>query len=439
MFDYDVIVVGCGPAGIMACAELKKRGIKAVGIDVKVRLDKNFRAAAGFLFDEQDFNGEFIKTESRGDNTLFTFTKTGFSYLYPGTTMPVYQSHLISNGGKIYTVSCRKKPFMSIMDPTVWLQGLCRDAADAGVTFITKTIVLNAREIPGGMAVDIRRVGKRKETITCRKLIAADGLSSRIAKRLGMNKDRPCMGQGPTVEYHMENVDTPFDGGDVGVFGRDNLGYDGYILLVPCLGKTKTYRVETAIYGPAVNNYYSIEYFIHKSRFSSWFKNAKILGKYAATMELYPPMKKPYTGNTIFLGDSAAMAESLYPGATMCGYKGALAVEKELLGEKGFEEYTAWWNNSAFEMTKDMQMMAEYAKRFLFEPWMGSAVMDELFELAGKYPFVVDEFNGNPFSFGNAVIGHLQSVPGIQPQWKQRLEALKHATLADFEQISMPQ
>ena len=81
MLDYDVIVVGCGPAGLMACGELKRRGINVTGIDIKVRLDKNYRAAAGFLFDKQDFNGDYIQSNPQGNKTLFTFKKTGFSFL----------------------------------------------------------------------------------------------------------------------------------------------------------------------------------------------------------------------------------------------------------------------------------------------------------------------------------------------------------------------
>ena len=111
MFDYDVIAVGCGPAGLMACIELKRRGINVAGIDMKVRLDRNYRAAAGFLFDEQDFNGEYIHNEPRGDTTLFRFARAGFSYEYPGKTRAVYKTHLISNAGNIYTVTCRKEAF----------------------------------------------------------------------------------------------------------------------------------------------------------------------------------------------------------------------------------------------------------------------------------------------------------------------------------------
>ena len=247
-----------------------------------------------------------------------------------------------------------------------------------------------------------------------------------------MNRDRALMDRAPTVEYHMDNVETPFDDGDIGVFGKENLGMDGYIVIVPGVNSDKEYRMETAVHGPAINNYYAIEYFTKKSKFAPWFKNARILSTHAALMEMYPAMKKPYTGNTIFLGDSAAMAESLYPGATASGYMGALAIEKEFAGENGFEEYTHWWNNDSLEMTGDLQKMAEYAKRFLFNRWMGPDVMDALFKLAEKHPLIVDEFHGSPYDFARSVIEHLQSLPGIRPEWHKRLEELKAASLTDF-------
>jgi len=432
MFDYDVIAVGCGPAGLMACIELKRRGMNVAGIDMKVRLDRNYRAAAGFLFDEQDFNGEYIRNEPRGDTTLLRFTHAGFSFEYPGTMRAIYKTHLISNAGNSYTVTCRKKPFMHIMDPTTWLKGLYQEALGLEVPFHTQTMVINARTIAGGMEIDVRQPGRRKSSMTCRKLIAADGLSSRIAQCLCMNRDRPLMDSAPTVEYHMDNVDTPFDDGDIGIFGRANLGMDGFIIMVPGVSSEKEYRIETAVHGPAINNFYAIEYLTKKSKFSHWFKNATMLSKHSALMQMFPAMKIPHKGDTIFLGDAAAMAESLYPGATACGYMGAVAIEKELSGERGFEEYTEWWNTRAFEMTNDLQKMAEYAKRFLFNVWMGPEVMDRLFELAQKKPLVVDEFSGNPYGFARSIIEHLQSLPGIQDEWKQRLEGLKHATLTDF-------
>jgi flavin-dependent dehydrogenase len=197
----------------------------------------------------------------------------------------------------------------------------------------------------------------------------------------------------------------------------------------------KTYRIETLTFGAAIENKQMLEFFTTKSPFSHWFKNASMLSKLHALMEMYPAMKVPYKGNTIFLGDSAAMAESLYAGATMCGYKGAVAVEKEFSGGKGFEEYTDWWNTQAFEMTNDLQKMAEYVKRLLIELYLGPDVVDGLFELAEKSPLTVDEFKGSPYDFARSVIDHLLWLPEVTPEWRDKLERYRSATLTDFTEI----
>ena len=79
MTDYDVIVIGCGPAGMMACGELAKRGIKVLGVDKKPQLDVNIRTASGYCFLDQPFNKEWIKATPQGDKTLLEYTDTGFS------------------------------------------------------------------------------------------------------------------------------------------------------------------------------------------------------------------------------------------------------------------------------------------------------------------------------------------------------------------------
>jgi flavin-dependent dehydrogenase len=401
MFDYDVIVVGCGPSGLMAAGELQRRGIDVAAIDVKVHLDKVYRAAAGFFLAEQDFNGDYIKNEPKGDKTLLTWERCGFSYLYPGKTLAIYKTHLVSNGGVIYTLTGLKKPFLHNFDPTTWVKGLYDEAEKAGVSFHPKTMLLHAREIPGGMEIDIRRDGRRSGTMTCRKLVACDGLSSRTAKSLGMNRDRPLMGRGPTVEYYMENVEAPFEEGDYGIFGWDNLGVPhGYVVMVPGLKGTRDYRVETIIPGdPAIINYNSMKFLLEKSHVAHWFKNAKILSKHTAVMEMYPAMKRP--------------------------------------GQGGFEEYSDWWNHRALEMTNDLQKMAEYVKRFYFDQFVGADGVDRLFEIAKDHPFIVDEFNGNPYGFARTIIDHLLTLPGIKPEWREGLERMKVAGLQEVMALGL--
>jgi flavin-dependent dehydrogenase len=87
MLDYDVIVAGCGPAGLTAAAELKGKGVNVLGIDKKVRLDENIRSASGFCIDGQDMNGEYVQLEPLNGKTKINFTKcVSFGKPLPGNS-----------------------------------------------------------------------------------------------------------------------------------------------------------------------------------------------------------------------------------------------------------------------------------------------------------------------------------------------------------------
>lgn len=427
MVDYEVIVVGCGPSGLMAMTELALRGVKALGIDLKTRLDKNFRSASGFFISDQDFNGENIRLETVGEKMLLHYQKCGFTIEYPGLMEPVYHSAMYSNSTIPYTITTTKKPLLHFFNATTWLSGRYQKAIEAGAKFLTKTLVTKVKEIPGGVEVTIRQNGKGS-TLTCRKLIAADGLQSRIVRQLGFNRNRGSMGIGPTIEYEFVGVECPLPRGDIYVFGEKMLGQRGQIFMVPSWRGKDAYRVETAAQLPAIRNYQIIEYFTKESPLASWFKNAKVVEKSAAIVELMPPIKVPRTANILIIGDAPSFAEVLYQGATMCGYMAGVAAEKELRGEKGFDEWVEWWN-STFEWNINPKRMADYTRRFLFGRLLGTKTMDMLFELAAKYPLVAEEAKAGVYDFGTVVANHLMSLPGVPPEIVEKLKFLRDADM----------
>ena len=427
MFDYDVIVVGCGPSGLMAVSELKARGVNVLGIDAKIRLDKNFRSASGFFFDCQEFNGEFIRPESMGEKTRLHYEKCGFSIDYPGPMEGIHCSHLISNTTVPYTITSRKTPVYHLFNPTTWLRTRYEKAMENGAVFWTKTLVIKVKEVPGGVEVTYRRDGK-KGKVTCRKLIASDGLQSRITREIGFNRKRVAMGIGPTIEYEMVGVECPLPRGDLYIFGEKMIGQRGQIFMVPSPRGKDAFRVETAAQLPAIRNYEIIEFFTKKSPFADWFKNAKVVEKSGAVVELITNIKVPYQGSILIVGDAASFAEVLYQGATMCGYMAAGAVEKELRGQKGYDEYTQWWN-STFAWNLDPKAMADYTRRFLFGRYLGTDVMDDLFEMAAKNPLAVDEAKVGVYDFGAVIIDHLLSFPEVEPDVAKKLRFMRDADM----------
>jgi flavin-dependent dehydrogenase len=104
------------------------------------------------------------------------------------------------------------------------------------------------------------------------------------------------------------------------------------------------------------------EFFTKKSPVAYMFENAKIEQCHCCCTKAFSPLKKPYKGNCLMIGDAAAFVETQAQGALNCAYWAVDAVEKELEGKPGFEEYTKTWLET-FEFNDDgmMQVTSGYA------------------------------------------------------------------------------
>lgn len=435
MTDYDVIVVGCGPAGMMACGELAKRGIKVLGIDKKPRLDINIRTASGYCFLNQPFNGEWIKMTPKGDRTELEFTKTGFSTTYSSPMEGIFHSHMFSDTGKHWQASTRKKPFYNLFIPTICHADRYAWATKQGAEFSAATVFRKLTQTEKKVEVTFRKAGKDK-VLTCKKLIAADGLTTRVGKTTGANKSRTDFGmKGPSIEYEMSGVEIPYDRGDMFFFGAGNFGgMAGGLIMVPSQHGQDCYRLETMSVLPASTATDIIDFFISKGPYASWFKNAKVMDKNGVVVEFLSPMITPHLGNVLFVGDSAAFGECLYQSAVMAGYKGAECVEMELKGKKGYDEYTQWWGDH-FEWVRNPKRMADYTKRVLFPRFFTVKELDFLFELSEKNPIVMDEAEATPYDFTTMVMQAFMAMPEVSDDLKKRMQFIIDADMSEVAQV----
>lgn len=433
MFDYDVIVAGCGPAGLTAATELKAKGVNVIGIDKKPKLDQNIRSASGFCIDGQDMNGEFVQLKPLNGKTEINFTKCGFSFEYSKTMEGIHHTHIISPSGSQFQATARKKPLYHLFNPATWLSDLLKRAKKQKVPFMTSTTIIRAKEVEGGVELTIRNQGKTS-TKTCRKLIASDGLSSRITRNLGFNKDRICFGKGPTIEYEFTDVDCPLDRGDIFATGEKMIGGPGGIIAIPSYRGEGAYRFETMSALPGKSAYDRIEFFTKKSPYAKWFKNAKVVEKSGAIVEIFTPIKTPYRGNVLLVGDAAAFAECLYQGATSCGYMGAKGMLKELEGKNGFQDYTDWWMAS-FEWNTEPRRMADYVKRTLFLRFFSQEQIDFLFDLAKKHPAVVDQMDAGVFDYTSELMNYFLSLPGVPEDLQERMKMIQEADMAKIATV----
>lgn len=433
MTDYDVIVVGCGPAGLYAATELKNKGVQVLGVDKKPDLTKNIRTASGYFIADQEMNGEFIRTEPLGKKTRVHYTRCGFSVDYSAPMEGIHNTHIVSQSGRHLQITSSKKPLFNIFEPQRWLNDRYRAAKQAGVPFATNTLALKVKEVQQGVAVTVRKDGKTS-TLTCRKLLASDGLQSRIAHFLGFNRTRAVYGKGPTIEYEMDGVELPFGRGDIFLFGQRNVGLNAAIIIIPSMRGAKAYRIETMSTLPGDNAKKIIEFFTQKGALASWFKKAEIVDKTGAIVTIADPIKVPYKGHILLVSDSAAFGETLYQGATMCGYMAAKAAIKELSGRNGFEEYTKWWNTT-FEWNRDPKRKADYTKRALLYRFLTPDELDLLFDLGAKKPLVAEELEANPYDYTNAIVDYFLTLAGLPQSLVAKLKQMRAADMGIWAQL----
>ena len=90
---YDIVVVGAGPAGLMAAKELGKAGQDVLLVDIKKDIPSVGRSCCTMLINEPNTHGETARIV---DNNIY-FEKTGFTARYTGQWVKMVKSIRLSS------------------------------------------------------------------------------------------------------------------------------------------------------------------------------------------------------------------------------------------------------------------------------------------------------------------------------------------------------
>ncbi|KPJ58362.1 MAG: hypothetical protein AMJ42_03405 [Deltaproteobacteria bacterium DG_8] len=135
--EYDLIVVGAGPGGLMTAYETAKAGLEVVVIEKKERISENRRFNTSALFTYPGLNGEWISMRRADGKSQLHFHRLKFSIPYTGPTVDFYDCHMISNSGYTFHLSNKSYPLGIFFEMDSLLADLLHLAADEGVSFIT--------------------------------------------------------------------------------------------------------------------------------------------------------------------------------------------------------------------------------------------------------------------------------------------------------------
>ena len=360
--NSECIIIGAGPAGLMAALKLAEAGKQVLVIEQKLNMDKLNRACSMQFIIDDDYESDSLKLE---DGKL-VFTKCGLEVPYGGKLVPVYNKYYHSPKNHVirFTRESGKAPLSYKFDKQYFLKSLYDRCEEKGVSFMMGTVVLGGKDPGDEVRIEVIQ-NKVRSTLTCLKLIIAEGVNAVVSGKFGMNKDRKSAATAYCMKYLMEGI-TGVENNSWNLYYGECYHSKTACIIGPSLEGDGIFEV-TITGSPELMPKKIFEDFSTKSPMAPNFKNAKLIKKSGCSVKSYLAMKNPCKGNVICIGDSAAMIEVETQGGFLCGDMAAKAVIAEMEGRNGFDEYTKWWQE-AFEFNRPDYMIVSqgYALAFVY-------------------------------------------------------------------------
>ena len=420
----DLIIAGAGPAGLMAAKTASEDGLSVVLLETKKNISRYTRPCCSMWILEPGFHNEGWSFED--DKILFH--RNDFAVRYKGEWVDLYRSTRFSPSGNRIVMGKRNFPIARVINKQVLCEGLLEECSDAGADIRPACTAIEVREEKDHVKVKVRHQAGH-EWIKSKWLIAADGVSSRIAENLGYNQGRKKLALTRVITYHYAGVESPYADSWTRFIGYGFNGVGGFLLRKPDHdGLSNVYEVcADAGRGKNITGGEAISRLIRHPILHDWFKNAELVRKMGCMWTLWEPIKKPARGRTILVGDAPSFQEVEIQGALMCGYRAVKAIKQESEGEPGMKYYNRFWNNS-FEFNDD-RILLECCRGH----WMRNInddQLDYLFNLAGDR--LLDGYI-NHFNSGTALLDffkdHMDRIQMERPDIADALTVFDKLTL----------
>jgi flavin-dependent dehydrogenase len=282
----------------------------------------------------------------------FVFHDTGFDVPYDGPFQNIFGFAIYGPGGGRLEfgnlAELRKNPQKNRLGISVskerLLRGVLEHVQSLGADIFPNTNVSDVQSHDSG-AVVVDDQGERYEGAF---VIAADGINSRIARVMGLNKQRQFYGTTRDVSALIEGTACPDPDGFLFMITPG-----GIFSMIPVAEKDR-YHIYASTFRPDQSPPDMIRYFLHDAPvFSRWYAASTLIDhRTACVVNLMSPMERPVCGNVVFAGDACWRREISNVGAMCTGWKAGQAVVDALgkgeAGEVAVQQYLDWYHEHYF-------------------------------------------------------------------------------------------
>jgi digeranylgeranylglycerophospholipid reductase len=273
--EYDAVIVGAGPAGLMAAKKIAKKGFSVLILERDRDLGTRTCAEA--------VSSSAFKTAEISPSPSLISNNVDGAYVYPPDEGKVV---------KIYGLTYKGY----ILNKPLFLCALASEAVSAGSDLqmrseVKRVVMENGR----ARSVIYEQKGETKE-VSFKVLIGADGVGSVISRECGFGTEGYELI--PTIQYVMVNCNIP-ETGMIRIYMGNEVAPLGYAWV---FAKNEYMaNVGIGVRGKAAKPY--LDKFV--ANHPDFFKNAKVVKEGGGAVPVGGQLKEVVKGNVLICGDSS--------------------------------------------------------------------------------------------------------------------------------------